>query len=859
MRESPAEDTDWRTKVNESKNPIQQWLDTVTSLSNKVMAAIGAVAAVLGVAALLFPMFLSPRTKLAIAVILVVLVLIGSSLLTLYRSISGKRRAAWAASASIPEPIDTRAALRFLLPFEDGDELPGRGPEIQMLCTLVTSGDFRFGTLYGESGCGKTSLIRAGLLPQLRAQGFLPIYVERATKDPKEMMTRALPLSPDGSGKDAPDLHAALSEVARHESKPLVVIVDQFEEFFVGNSSARARGQFLRQVGACVQDVNLRVRFLFGIRSDMFVRMYDFATHGVAEPGSTRAKQELENFDSVLARRVLIDAAKHDGISFDPGLIDAIISDLTNDDGFIRPAPLQIVATRLKGKRIANVDGYEIAGRASGLLSSYISEEITTSADPKLAKLVLRMFCSDEVDSRLPDDLSIDAVVAATRDTSVTEKEHQARIRSILDQFSRARILLQTADEKYNLVHDYLTSYVRKATEGVETRAESANRLLRRYIALYREDPRTRIPLYTLRLIGRHASPDLTRTELVRALFRKSRKTFLLRSGLLTSVLALTFVLALTAGTSYYGWGETSLTVPTGGREIRQSSFAPHGREMAVVYRDCVKNPIEIWAIAGNRVNVTALAPVPPRAQFSCGVRAGRTALAYSPDGSLLAITDDCGLIYLWDVKTTMYHGALDFYAPNGCELVKEASIGFSGDMRLISAIQFANGRLRLDQWDLTSGKPLPLRPLPSWIAKLPSTNVWQIASVAFGPNNEAWAIIEDGQKKTYQLWDLDAGVMAAPIQFWDPASDPVPQPSQCAEHPAWNQARQAIMITTSDDRVWLWEYGTGRAVTSFKAHSVCWGSMSADGELLAVGFQKNAWFYGKGRWVWGKRTPFPL
>src|SRR6185503_18053249 len=80
-------------------------------------------------------------------------------------------------------------------------------------------------------------------------------------------------------------------------------------------------------------------------------------------------------------------------------------------------------------------------------------------------------------------------------------------IQAILKQFVNARVLIHTDDDKYNLVHDYLAPYVRTATEGTETNVERANRLLKRYVAEYKEDPKTRIPFSRVRSIQKFASP----------------------------------------------------------------------------------------------------------------------------------------------------------------------------------------------------------------------------------------------------------------------------------------------------------------------------------------------------------------
>jgi len=66
-------------------------------------------------------------------------------------------------------PLPKGAAFRGLVPFHeaDRDRFYGREVDTSALFERITHADSRFRVLYGESGCGKTSLLRAGLLPKL--------------------------------------------------------------------------------------------------------------------------------------------------------------------------------------------------------------------------------------------------------------------------------------------------------------------------------------------------------------------------------------------------------------------------------------------------------------------------------------------------------------------------------------------------------------------------------------------------------------------------------------------------------------------------------------------------------------------
>jgi tetratricopeptide (TPR) repeat protein len=104
--------------------------------------------------------------------------------------------------------------------------------------------------LFGQSGLGKTSILRAGLVPRLRAQGYCPVYVRvdysRDAPEPAEQIKQAIARTARSSGQWTQVGVAAAGEslweylhhrddVLRDESGntliPLIIF-DQFEELF---------------------------------------------------------------------------------------------------------------------------------------------------------------------------------------------------------------------------------------------------------------------------------------------------------------------------------------------------------------------------------------------------------------------------------------------------------------------------------------------------------------------------------------------------------------------------------------------------------------------------------------------------
>ena len=137
-----------------------------------------------------------------------------------------------------------------LLPFgySDHEFFFGRSQQVDILEPLVAQR--KFVAIVGNSGSGKSSLVRAGLLPRLERRKGMWSWIEmRPGKAPIRALAEALG-SAASQDQDSPDLIAArtdrielllhrssfgLSEVYRllpRSAERLLIVVDQFEELF---------------------------------------------------------------------------------------------------------------------------------------------------------------------------------------------------------------------------------------------------------------------------------------------------------------------------------------------------------------------------------------------------------------------------------------------------------------------------------------------------------------------------------------------------------------------------------------------------------------------------------------------------
>lgn len=132
--------------------------------------------------------------------------------------------------------------------------------------------------VYGASGLGKTSLLRAGLFPRLREQGMLPIYVrlvyQARLSEPLAQIRACITAEIDANEVDAEPPSAAMTLWEYFHRTPFwdernrlltpVLVFDQFEEIFTVGRSVEGRETLIEELTDLVENhipasVRLRV------------------------------------------------------------------------------------------------------------------------------------------------------------------------------------------------------------------------------------------------------------------------------------------------------------------------------------------------------------------------------------------------------------------------------------------------------------------------------------------------------------------------------------------------------------------------------------------------------------------------
>jgi HEAT repeat protein len=296
--------------------------------------------------------------------------------------------------AKMPEPeipvgSDFWEIFRGPASLTEADRLVGREDDLTRVCDMVQHRDFRMGTLWGEPGCGKTSLVRAGLIPSLRRQGYVPVYLSRYG-EAEEDIRRALAESSE-LGSLPGGVVEAFQDVHARTGRSLILICDQFEQVFKDDSpdGRKRRAAFLGALAKVAKSPTLPLRCLLLVRADQLFRLavFDRLLSSPLHPMEAANRYELRFLREADAARILSQIGEKGGLNWPAELISEVIRDLARDqaeltgeanrdgtaDKRVKPVEIQLVAASLYLRKVKTLADYEAIGGVSNLLRDYLN------------------------------------------------------------------------------------------------------------------------------------------------------------------------------------------------------------------------------------------------------------------------------------------------------------------------------------------------------------------------------------------------------------------------------------------------------------------------------------------------------
>jgi hypothetical protein len=304
----------------------------------------------------------------------------------------------WVAVVTMPRStmsaetiVDEGKAIRGLRPFgkKDAEIFARLQREVSLreCCEAVTNSSYKFGILMGESGCGKTSFLQAGVWPKLTEinSSHHAIYVRFSDQKPMATVRKALAeqLEMPIEWVKESSFSELLNQATESAGKPIVLLFDQFEQFFVHNPRKAARAPFIQALNTWYKDPSLEdTKVLVSIRADLLHELY--ALHEALQYSlGPQDLFKLERFTPEEATKILAVIAENEQLDFDRRFVTEIAEQelAHRESGTISPVDLQVLAwmiVRQKGDelRAFNRTAFQKFGGVEGLLTRFLEHTL---------------------------------------------------------------------------------------------------------------------------------------------------------------------------------------------------------------------------------------------------------------------------------------------------------------------------------------------------------------------------------------------------------------------------------------------------------------------------------------------------
>lgn len=568
----------------------------------------------------------------------------------------------------------------------------------------------RFLALVGCSGSGKSSLARAGLIAALKRgeiehSADWPVLICRPGPNPLESLAMALSRF-DGPEFRTSSVRSRITELATDETTlhlaariavkdataecRLVLLVDQFEECFTMCRDEASRAAFFKNLIYASSVAAGQTLVLLAMRADFYG---DCASY----PGLAAAVSEHQVLAPPMQpdelRRAIERPAALTGCEFEPGLVDRLIADVSDQAGSLPllQYTLRELWNRTGGRRLTH-DIYEEIGRVEGALGRKANEiyDNFSDSEKKICRaLFLRLVQQVEGAKYTRHRAEISELMTG---------ENTEAVRSVIQRLADQSARLVTTEGEggafVELAHEALIHGWDKLKRWLEEDQEYQlwQRRLRVSVENWKRINKDRGSLLQGPLLGEAerwlaARPhDLNRDELqfINASVRRKRRRHI-------TILLEIVLLGLFAG--------------GGGRALYHEQQVASSRQLAT---DALKvsdeNPeLGVWlALAAvhrntSREAVEALQKAVQAAQSAALEGHGDEVndVAFSPDGTLLATASKDHTARLWDSGFAELRPQL-----NHDERVY--SVAFSSDGKRLATAD-ASGVVKI--WDVDSRK----------------------------------------------------------------------------------------------------------------------------------------------------------
>jgi serine/threonine protein kinase len=332
----------------------------------------------------------------------------------------------------------------------DADRFFGRSREIAALVNRIN--DQPLLAIVGPSGTGKSSFVRAGVVPVLKRSGETwESLVTRPGRNPLSALAAVIAPFVSSSTSIEEDIReqhklvehlraepgfvgSVLRSRARRERRKILLFVDQFEELYTLVPDARERLAFTACLSGIADDATSPIRLVLSLRSDFLDRV----------PEDERFMAELSQGLYFLPppnreglRDALVQPAEMAGYRFEtPAMVDHMLEHLESAQGalpLLQFAATQLWESRDPARKLLTQSAYQSIGGLAGALASH-ADSVLTGLSTQERTLVRALFLRLVTPERTRAIVSADELRELTKDTGEMQR--------LIDHLVQARLLV---------------------------------------------------------------------------------------------------------------------------------------------------------------------------------------------------------------------------------------------------------------------------------------------------------------------------------------------------------------------------------------------------------------------------------
>ncbi|HLP89648.1 MAG TPA: hypothetical protein VK184_13785 [Nostocaceae cyanobacterium] len=701
--------------------------------------------------------------------------------------------------------------------------------------------------LLGASGSGKSSLIRAGLIPVLKDNSILSFknLTFEPDKNPFESLYNCL----------ANQYNQAKAEIARtveqdtlikvvsslKDDTQWLIFIDQFEELFTRTPQTE-RDKFVAALVQLIQQQeqtqDSSVQIVLTMRADFLDRLSPYPELGNIHDQYSHLLTDMSDNDLRLA---IAEPAARNGVVFESGLIDQIITDFKQQAGSL---PLLQYTLDLLWKndniedRELNIKTYETLGGVTGALQKQadkIYNQELTELERKAAKQIfitlIDIADGKPVSRRADKSQFLDDITASTLEKLINNRllvsgSEQTKVEVAHEQLLRSWPVLQDLIREQQDIILLRSRLIADANQWQELRRKNdqekahdelwTGSKLARVRELQKEPAFSNLGTEVNEFIQasiewseqalREKEEQIQKLDLALTKSRLQEKATRVQNllpvrpldGLVLAMQAMgenldkmsEEILAPVQNSLNKAMETVRISTLLAGHEgsVESVAFSPDGQMIVTGIDD---RTLRLWDLQGN-----------PIASFF-GHENSVNSVGFSPDGQMIVSGSWDNTVRLWDLQGN------PIASFSGHEL-QIKSVAFSPDGQMI-VTGSADSTVRL--WDLQGN------PIASFTGHESGVN-----SVAFSPDGQM--IVSGSDDNTVRLWDLMGYSIASYAGH-----------KQGVNSVAFSPDGRMIVSGSSDTTVQLWDL-QGNPIASFTGHegNVNSVAFSPDGQMIVTG-----------------------